>query len=161
MCGRLTLLVLVLCVFCLCAQAAEQQYLITESQLKNIEALVEKSELDRQSWELQARGLKNKAENLENEAASLNAQLAQERTRYWNLERSFNKLEVNRSKENQEKDSKILNLTQSNAGLWKAVYIIGSVLGAIFAYLIIRLILWIKGGGATALLIKKTVGGER
>jgi len=152
MCYERLLLAFCVWLFFPVLMGAEQQYLITESQLKNIEALVEKSELDRQNWESQARGLRNKAENLESEAASLNAQLAQERIQYWNLERSFNRLEANKSRENQEKDTKILNLTESNVQLWKAVFIMSGIIGAVLVYLIVRLVLWIKSGAAASLI---------
>jgi predicted RNase H-like nuclease (RuvC/YqgF family) len=65
-------------------------YLISETELQSIEASLERLETDRQSWELQARELKN-------EAKSLNYQLAEERRRYRTLEQSFNEYEAEKS----------------------------------------------------------------
>jgi ABC-type transporter Mla subunit MlaD len=62
------------------------------------------------------------------------------------------------SLESQEKDGKILKLTETNAAQMKAIFIMGGVLAAIAAYLIVRLILWIKGGAAVSLL--KSVAGR-
>ena len=72
--------------------AAEQQYLITETQLQSIEKFLAKLETDRRNWESQAAGLRN-------EAASLNDQLRQERERYKTLEISYNKSEASRSEQ--------------------------------------------------------------
>jgi hypothetical protein len=59
---------------------------------------------------------------------------------------------------NKEKDVKILRLTETNAAQTKAIFIMGGILGIIAAYLIIRLVLWIRGGAAAS-LIKKILGG--
>jgi predicted nucleic acid-binding Zn-ribbon protein len=72
------------------AAEAEQWYYITENQLRSIEQSVEQLETDRQSWESQARGLRN-------EAANLNAQLQEERENYSALETSFNRYETSQS----------------------------------------------------------------
>jgi chromosome segregation ATPase len=83
---------------------AEQQYRITASQLQSIEALLEKSEQDRQSWELQAHNLNQrlgesdqKLETSEKRAETLNVQLAREREQYRTLEQSYNRYEASQS----------------------------------------------------------------
>ena len=62
------------------------------------------------------------------------------------------------TQESAAKDGKILKLTETNAAQAKAIIIMGGILGIIAAYLIFRLVLWIKGGAAAS-LIKKLVGG--
>lgn len=58
------------------------------------------------------------------------------------------------SRDNKEKDSKILKLTETVSKMKTAVFVMGGILAAIAAYLIIRLALWIKGGAAVALTSK-------
>jgi chromosome segregation ATPase len=98
-----------------------EQYLITETQLRSIETLLEKSEQDRQSWQQQARGLKNEAAALNSEAAelrsesaSLNSQLQTERERYRTLQQSFSRLEASRMKEKNRTAAKIAQLEAMN-----------------------------------------------
>jgi hypothetical protein len=91
---------LLVCFVLLCSVvslAAEQQYRISESQLQSIETLLEKLERDRQSWALQAQGLRLEAE-------SLNVLLAREREQYRILEQSFNRYETSQS----EKAAKLM-----------------------------------------------------
>jgi hypothetical protein len=79
-----------LLLFCLAdalrAEEPDRWYLISETELRSIETLLEKSETDRRNWELQARGLKN-------EAATLNGLLSAERKQHRALETSFNEYE--------------------------------------------------------------------
>jgi len=102
MCGKLLsawLLLSFLPAYCL---IAEQQYLITESQLQNIERLLEQSETDRQSWQQQAANLSNKLQTAEKTAKGLNNQLVAERERYSALETSFNRYEASQSEKMSE-----------------------------------------------------------
>jgi len=89
-------------------QETESWYLISGTELQSIEALLEKSEKDRQSWELQARGLKN-------EAASLNRQLATERRQFRALEESFNEYESDALNKLASKNGEIEGLKQKKA----------------------------------------------
>jgi hypothetical protein len=66
------------------------------------------------------------------------------------LSASFLKL----SQEGKEKDGKILKLTETNAAQAQTIIIMGGILGAVLAYLIFRLVLWIKGGAAASLIKK-------
>jgi septal ring factor EnvC (AmiA/AmiB activator) len=86
---NMSLFLLLCCFVRLPAQDADpdRRYYITESQLQSIEQSLEKLEMDRRSWESQARGLRN-------EAGSLNAQLRAERESYSTLETSFNRYEA-------------------------------------------------------------------
>jgi len=108
----LFLFILFLFLFCLAdALRAEEQeawYLISEPELRSIEALLEKSETDRQNWESQARGLKSAA-------ANLNGQLAEERRQYKALEQSFNKYEADQLKRLSLKNGEIANLKNNVA----------------------------------------------
>ena len=69
------------------------------------------------------------------------------------LETSFRAL----SKDNTEKDKKILKLTETNSKMLTAIFIMGGILLAILAFVIIKLVLWIKGGAAAS-LIKSFIG---
>jgi ABC-type transporter Mla subunit MlaD len=89
----------------------------------------------------------------ENSARS--EQAAQEK--FKNSEATLKSLETSYKtllRENKEKDGKILKLTETNAAQAKAIAIMGSILGAVLAYLIFRLVLWIKGGAAASLIKK-------
>ena len=57
-----------------------------------------------------------------------------------------------------KKDGKILELTEKNSRQLTAIFIMGGIIASALAFLIIKFILWIKGGAA-AFLIKKLVGG--
>jgi len=48
----------------------------------------------------------------------------------------------------------ILKLTQADAKKTKVIFILGGILGLIAVILIIKFIIWIKGGGALKSLIK-------
>jgi len=106
------LFILFLFLFCLAdALRAEEQeawYLISETELLSIEVLLERSETDRQSWELQARGLKSAA-------ANLNGQLAEERKQYRTLEQSFNKYETENLMQLSLKNGEIADLKEKVA----------------------------------------------
>ena len=61
------------------------------------------------------------------------------------------------SRENAEKDGKILKLAEANAAQTKAIFIMGGIIAAVLAFFIIKFILWIKGGAAVS-LAKKLLG---
>jgi len=61
------------------------------------------------------------------------------------------------SKDNSEKDEKILKLTETKSKMLTAIFIMGGILLAILAFAIIKLVLWIKGGAAAS-LIKSFIG---
>lgn len=110
--GFFFFLVVFVFLFCLLdALRAEEQeawYLISETELRSIEASLERSETDRQSWELQARGLKS-------EAANLNGQLAEGRKQYKTLEQSFNKYETEKLMQLSLKNGEISDLKEKVA----------------------------------------------
>jgi hypothetical protein len=83
-------------------------YLISETELRNIEKSLGRLEADRRGWELQARGLKS-------EAGNLNNQLAEERRRYRALEQSFNKYEIGQLTLISLKNGEIAGLKQGAA----------------------------------------------
>jgi chromosome segregation ATPase len=97
-----------LCSSAVAAQGEEQFYLISETELQSIEKSLAGLETDRQSWELQARGLKN-------EAGSLNSQLSEERRQYRTLEQSFNKYEADQLALVSLKNGEIADLKQEIA----------------------------------------------
>ena len=66
MCGRLLLACCVLSCLPIVSRAAEQQYLMSESQYQAIMTHLEQLESSSQNSLLQARGLKNEAESLNN-----------------------------------------------------------------------------------------------
>jgi len=154
-----------LLLFCLAdALRAEEQevwYLISGTELQSIETLLEKSEKDRQSWELQARELKN-------EAANLNGQLAVGRRRYWALEQSFNEYETDQSNKLSLKNGEIADLKKEVAKEklekqeWKSkaatrLIIIIAIIAVVVLIIAFKVFLWIKGGAAAS-LIKSFVG---
>jgi hypothetical protein len=102
MCKEDKELLLILSVFMLLscivgALQAEDQgpwYLISEMELQNIEQYKLKSEKEKQTWLLQARGLSTRAERLEMESGNLNHQLAEAREKNRNLEKSFSEYEA-------------------------------------------------------------------
>jgi len=113
MCARLKVLFIFFLWLCLFAgviqpQETESWYLISETELSSIEELLEKSEKDRQSWELQARGLKKEAENL-------NGQLATGRRQFRALEESFNEYESDALNRIASKNGEIADLKQEKA----------------------------------------------
>jgi Skp family chaperone for outer membrane proteins len=111
---------------------AEQQYLISETQLQSLETLVQKSEQDRRSWESQAHGLNQKLEASDQKlgaseklAETLNSQLRQERelTRKW--QNSYEQSEINHTKEKGEMAAKIIRLETTNKLKDKLLIVLG------------------------------------
>jgi hypothetical protein len=47
-----------------------------------------------------------------------------------------------------KKDEKILRLTETNGKQLTAIFIMGGIIAAVVAFIIIKFILWIKGGVA-------------
>ena len=173
MCGKnkeLFFILLLFLLFCfvlgaLRAEETERWYLITETELRNIEQYKENSEREKRNWQLQVQILSKEANILLRESIDLNGQLAQARAQNRRLATLFNEYVqgqlIQISLKNgeiadlrQEKDSEIVQLTQANAKKIKIISIMGGVLGIIAAYLIIRLVLWIKGGFAAFLINK-------
>jgi chromosome segregation ATPase len=123
MCGKL-FLYMFFALLLPAALGAEQQYLVSETQLRNLEMSAQKSEQDRQNWQQQARGLKNEAGALNSEAVelrngseALNAQLRKEREQYRTLRTSFSKYAASQLKEKNETAAKIARL--ETAGKFK------------------------------------------
>jgi hypothetical protein len=109
MCGEnracLFLLLLGLLLVCIAGALRGEEpgpwYLISEAELRSIEAYRETSEAERQSWLLQARELRTRAGNsetrsakLEAASADLNRQLARAREDQRRLEQSYSGLEA-------------------------------------------------------------------
>jgi len=156
-------------------QPEERWYLISETELRSIEEYRTQSEREKADWLLQAQGLKLRAENsearsarLEMDSGLLNSQLSQAREQNRKLEISFAELDAERLTQLSLKDGEIADLKQEVAAerLAKTKYkgssatrmaIIIALAGSIAAYLIIKLVLWIKGGAAASLM-KKIVG---
>ena len=90
------------------AEEPEQWFLISETELQSIETSLGRLETDRQSWESQARGLRNEAENL-------NRQLSEERVQYRILEQSFNEYERDQLAQLSLKNGEIAELKQTVA----------------------------------------------
>jgi len=97
------------------AEEQETWYLISETELRSIEALLEKSETDRQSWESQARGLRIRAEKSEADSILLNRQLATARIQFRALEDSFNEYEAGRLALVSSKNGEIADLEKKAA----------------------------------------------
>jgi len=97
------------------AEEQEAWYLISETELRGIEALLEKSETDRRSWESQARGLRIRAEKSEADSVLLNRQLAAGRIQYRALEDSFNEYEAGQLKLVSLKNGEIAGLEKKAA----------------------------------------------
>jgi len=117
---------------------------------KIINSLLPTNNSMRTTIEMQQRQLNQESENSANwEATALQRSQEYEQT-LQSLKTSFTTL----SRENKEKDGKILKLTEINAAQTKIIFIMGGILGIITAYLIIRLVLWIKGGTAASLINK-------
>jgi chromosome segregation ATPase len=117
MCGKLFIAFVLALSFLLYAAVlypAEQQYLISESQIQNIEKSLDRLETERRSWELQAAGLRS-------EAVSLNRQLAAEREQYRTLEESYNRCEANQSREMEKMKEYTVSLAAENKLLKKIV----------------------------------------
>jgi chromosome segregation ATPase len=111
MCAKLYFIWFLLIWLCLSApavQGEEQYYLISETELRSIETSLGRLETDRQSWESQARGLRN-------EAGNLNNQLAGERRQYRILEQSFNRYETDQLTQISLKNGEIAELKQEKA----------------------------------------------
>jgi anti-sigma-K factor RskA len=150
------------------AQEQEPWYLISGTELSSIEELLEKSEKDRQSWELQARGLRIRAEKSESDSILLNRQLAVERRQFRALEDSFNEYERDQSVKLSLKNGEIEELKKEVAkeklekAEWKSkatirLIIIIAAAVAVGLFFAIKIFLWIKGGAAASLM-KSFVG---
>ena len=104
--ARLSFFCLLFFWLCLPADAPRAEetgswYLITETELRSIEEYRNKSEAEKQSWLLQARGLKaqahslsTQAESLRRESEALNNQLSAQREQNGKLQQSFNEYEA-------------------------------------------------------------------
>jgi hypothetical protein len=122
------------------APAAEQQYLVSESQLRNLETLQQRSEQDRQSWQQQAHILNQSSEALEQRlevsekrAETLNSQLRGERelTKKW--QKSYEQSEISHTTEKSEMTAKIIRLETANKFKDKLLIAAGIVLFMIVA----------------------------
>ena len=132
MCKKLLLVLLPLLFTAASLAGAEQQYLITESQLQSIERSLERYEMDRQSWQLQAAGLKS-------EAQTLNAQLQEEREKYKTLETSFNRYEASQSETIAKMGAEIEKLRARNKNKASGLIVLAIVLAGAIAMLLKKL----------------------
>jgi chromosome segregation ATPase len=133
MCKKLFIvffLVLSFLLFAAVLYPAEQQYLISESQIQSIEKSLEKLETDRRSWELQAQGLRS-------EAGNLNRQLAAEREQYKTLEQSYNRYEISQSGEMEKMKKYIVTLEAENKILFRALIVVVIVLAIVITLVVI------------------------
>ena len=76
------------------AEERETWYLISEMELRSIEAYKRKSEAEKQAWLLQVQGLKAQAAGLRKDSESLNDQFASQRELNRSLRQSFNEYEA-------------------------------------------------------------------
>jgi hypothetical protein len=76
------------------AEERETWYLISETELRSIEAYLTKSEAERHTWLLQVQELKAQADSLRADSESLNGQLARAGELNRKLEKSFNEYEA-------------------------------------------------------------------
>ena len=53
-----------------------------------------------------------------------------------------------------KKDEKILKLTETNGKQLTVIFIMGGIIAAVLVFLIVKFILWIKGGAAASLIKK-------
>jgi len=97
------------------AEEPDRWYLISETELRSIEASLEKSETDRRNWESQARGLRIRAEKSEADSILLNRQLAAGRKQFRALEDSFNEYEAGQLTLVSSKNGEIADLKQKVA----------------------------------------------
>jgi hypothetical protein len=88
-------------------------YLISEAELRSIEEYKTKSEAEKQTWLLQARGLKAQADSLRQDSRTLNDQLAQARELNRGLQRSFNEYETEQLTAISMKNGEIAGLKQT------------------------------------------------
>jgi hypothetical protein len=91
-------------------------YLISEGELRSIEAYLEKSERERRSWLLQVQELKAQADGLRKDSETLNSLLAFQRERNRMLQKSFNEYEAGSLTAISRKNGEIAALKQEAAG---------------------------------------------
>jgi len=139
-------------------QAGEQEawYLISETELRDIERYKEKSEAERRNWLLQVQELKR-------DSVNSNALLAQAREQNRKLEQSFNEYEAGQLTLVSSKNGEIEGLKQQLADKaletekWKGkatarLIIIIAAIAVVVLLLAIKIYLWIKGGAAASLI---------
>jgi hypothetical protein len=83
-------------------------------------------------------------------------------TKFQNSENTLQSLSASfltLTQEGKEKDDKILRLTETNAAQAQTIIVMGAVIAAVLAYLIVKLVLWIKGGAAASLMKKLLKAG--
>jgi hypothetical protein len=97
-------------------QGQEAWYLISEGELRTIEAYREKSEAERRSWLSQASELRGLAGRLRLELESLNVQLRAAREAQRRLEQSFEQLEAEKLAVLSSKNGEIKELSLALAG---------------------------------------------
>jgi septal ring factor EnvC (AmiA/AmiB activator) len=122
------------------ARTEEQRYRITESQLLSIEQLIQELEANRLNWESQAHSLNRSLGQSEKRAETLNGQLREERSRYSELQLSFNRYETSQLKSQAEKDQEITELKVSSKavkGQRNAAVITAAALGLAWVVLIV------------------------
>jgi hypothetical protein len=103
------------------AQAGEQWYLITESELRSIEEYKRASEAEKQTWLLQVQALNTRAGNLEADSIALNSQLQTQRELNQKLTLSFNEYEQDQFLLMSRKDTQIVRLEEANKGKGKVI----------------------------------------
>ena len=123
--ARVCLCLLVLLLFCargvLHGQEEEQWHLITEPELRSVEAYRRSSEAEKQAWLSQARTLRARAGNLAAESASLNDQLRSQRELNRKLTQSFDEYEREQSLLQSRKDTRIAALEAENEGMGRMI----------------------------------------
>ena len=87
----------------------EQWYRISETEVQNLEALSQKSEADRQSWQSQASELKMKAQGLQATSKTLNQQLLTEREKTNSLQKSFSQFVQDQYRQASNYETRIKN----------------------------------------------------
>jgi septal ring factor EnvC (AmiA/AmiB activator) len=140
------------------ARTEERQYRITESQLSTIEQLIQQLKTDRRNWESQAHSLNQSLGQSEKRAGTLNSQLRKERSRYSELQLSFNRYEADQLMIQAEKDREIAGLREQSAAeklkLQKSRnlnVILGGILGLAAVLLAVFVYVKVRTGGLKAL----------
>jgi hypothetical protein len=111
--------------------AAEQWYLIQESELRSIEEYRKNSEAEKLTWLSQVQTLRAKAGNLEAESVSLNNQLWNQRERNQKLTRLFNEYEQDQSLLMSRKDTLIIELEAENKTKNKVIILLAVTVAGI------------------------------